>query len=78
MSRIHVNPSRTQYHEDDVDSRQLGHALEALHATTNEMEALCLVNYGFLRELVELIRQVQHPQEARQAHEGRNTIQQEE
>ena len=42
------------------------------------MEALSLVNQRLLRELAELTRQVQRPQEAQQAHEGRNTIPQEE
>ena len=42
------------------------------------MEALRLVNQRLLRELAEINRQVQRPQEAQQAREGRNTIPQEE
>ena len=61
-----------------MDSRQSGDALEALHAASNEMEAFRLVNQRLLRELAELTRQMQRPQEAQQAHEGRNTIPQEE
>ena len=62
---------------DDVDSRQPGDALEAFHATSNEMEALRLVDQHLLRELAELTRQGQRPQEAQQTREGRNTIPQE-
>ena len=78
MSRSHANPSRTQDQQDDVDSRQPGDALEALNAARNEMKALCLVNQHLLRELAELTKQVQCPQEAQQAREGNNTISQEE
>ena len=78
MSRSHANPPRTQDQQDDVDNRQLGDALEALHAARNEMEALRLVNQRLLRELAELTRQVQRPQEAQQTCESRNTIPQEE
>ena len=74
MSRSHANPSRMQDQQDDVDSRQPGDALEALHTASNEMEALRLVNQCMLKELAELTRQVQRPQEAQQAREGRNTI----
>ena len=42
--------------QDGVDSRQPGDALEALHAASNEMEALRLVNQRLLRELAELTR----------------------
>ena len=78
MSRSHANPPRTQDQQDDVDSKQPGDALGALHAISNEMEALRLVNQCLLRELAELTRQGQRPQEAQQAHEGRNTVPQEE
>ena len=78
MSRSHANPLRTQDQKDDVDSRQPGDALEALHAASNAMEALRLVNQCLLRELAELTRQGQCPQEAQQACKGRNTIPQEE
>ena len=78
MSRSHVNPLRTQDQQDDVDNRQPGDALGAPQAFSNEMEALHLVNQRLLRELAELTRQVQLPHEAQQAHEGRNSIPQEE
>ena len=42
------------------------------------MEALRLTNQRLLRELEQLARQIQRPQEARQAREGQNTITQEE
>ena len=61
-----------------MDSGQPGDDIEALHTTGNEMEALCLVNQHLLREFVELTRQVQRPQKAQQAPEGRNTIPHEE
>ena len=78
MSRSHANPLRTQDQQDDVDNRQTGDALGALHAVSNEMESLRLVNQRLLRELAELTRQVQRPQEAQQAREGPNNIPQEE
>ena len=78
MSRSHTHPPRTQDQQDDVDSRQPGDIPEALHATSNEMEALRLVNQRLLRELEELNRQVQRPQDEQQAHRGCDTIPQEE
>ena len=78
MSRSHANPLRRQDQQDDVDIRQPGDALEALHAASNKMEALRLINQHLLRELVELTRHVQCPQESQQAREGRNTVPQEE
>ena len=78
MSRSQLNPPRAQYQQDDVDNRQPRDNLGALHATRNEMEALRLVNQRLLRELEELTRQVQRPQEAQQAREGYNTNPQEE
>ena len=78
MSTSHANPPRTQDQQDDVDSRQPGDALGALHAASNEIEALCLVNQRLLKELAELTRQGQPPQEAQQAREGHNTVPQDE
>ena len=74
MSMTHANPPRTQDQQNDVDSRQPGDALGGLHSTSNKMEALRLVNQRLLRELAELTRQGQYPQEAQQAREGHNTI----
>ena len=78
MSRSHANPLRTQDQQDDIDSRQPGDVLGALHTTSNEMEALRLINQRVLRELAELTRRVQRPHDEQQAHGGRNTIPQEE
>ena len=78
MSRIHSNPPGTQDQQNHIDSRQPGDTPEALHVAGNEMEALRLVNQCLLRELAELTRQVQRPQKAQQACEGRNAIPQEE
>ena len=78
MSRSHANPPRTQDQQDNVDNRQPRDAPEALHAASNEMEALFLINQHLLRELAKLTRQGQCPQEAQQAREGHSTIPQEE
>ena len=64
----------TQDQQDDVDNRQPGDTLGALHVASNEMEGLRLFNQRLLRELAELNRQEQCLQEAQQAREGRNTI----
>ena len=78
MSRSHANSPRTQDQPDNVDNRQPKDIFGALNAASHEMEALRLVNQRLLRELVELTRQVQRPQDEQQAHRGRNTIPQEE
>ena len=71
-SKSYVNPPRMQDQQGDVDSRPPAGTLEAIQANTNEMEALRLTNQLMLRELEQLTRQLQHPQEARQAREGPN------
>ena len=73
-SRSHANPPRMQDQQGNVDRRPPGGTLETLHANTDEMEALRLTNQRLLRELEQLVRQIQRPQEARQAREGQNTI----
>ena len=78
ISRSHANPPRIQDQQGNIDSRPPGGTLETLHANTDKMEALRLTNQHLLRELEQLVRQIQRPQEARQAREGRNTITQEE
>ena len=78
MSMSHANPARTQDQQDDVDSQQPGDVPEALHALSNKMEALHLVNQRLLRELAKLNRQVQRPQGGQQAHGGCDTTPQEE
>ena len=55
----------------DADSRPPG-TVEAMQATTNEVEALRLVNQRLIEELEQLTRQMQHPRETRQTQEGRN------
>ena len=77
-SRNHANPPRMPDQEGDIDSRPPGGTLETLHANTDEMEALRLTNQSLLRELEQLTRKMQHPQEAQQAREGQNPITQEE
>ena len=77
-SRSHTNPSRMQDQQGNVDSRPLAGALETIHDNTNEMEALRLTNQRLIRELKQLTRQMQRPQEVRQAQEGHNTTPQEE
>ena len=77
-SRSHAIPPRMQDQQADVDSRPPRGALQTIHANTNEMKALRLTNQHLLRELEQLTRQMQHPQEARQARESRNTLPREE
>ena len=67
-----------QDQQGDLDSRPPRGTLETIHSNTNEMEVLRLTNQRLLRELENLTRQIQCPQEARQAREGHNTIPQEE
>ena len=73
-SRSHANPPRMQSQQGDIDSRPPRGTLETLHANTDEMEALRLTNQCLLRELEQLTRQMQSPQEARQTREGYNPI----
>ena len=77
-SSSHVNPPRMQDQQGNVDSRPPEGPLETIRANTDEMEALHLTNQCLLRELEQLTRQMQCPQEARQAREGQNPITQEE
>ena len=77
-SRSHANPPRMQDQQGNVDSRPPGGALETIHDNTNEMEALCLTNQRLIRELEQLTRQMQRPQEVRQAQEDHNTTPREE
>ena len=61
-----------------LDSRPPAGALETIHNNTNEMEALRLTNKPLIRELEQLTKQMQCPQEVRQAQEGHNTTPREE
>ena len=77
-SRSHANPSRMQDQPGGADSRPPGGVLETVQANTDEVEALRLTNQRLIEELKQLIRQMQHPWESRQAQEGHNTTPQEE
>ena len=70
-SRSNANPPRMQDLPGDADSRPPG-ALEAMQANTDEVEELRLANQRLIRELEQLIRQMQRPWEARQTQEGHN------
>ena len=75
-SRSHADPPRMKDQKGDIDSQPPGGTLETPHANTDEMEALHLTNQRLLRELEQLTRQMQRPQEARLTREGQNpTIQ---
>ena len=76
-SRSRANPPRMQDQQGNVDSRPPASALETIHDNTNEMEELRLTNQR-IRELEQLTRQMQRPQEVRQAQEGHNTTPQKE
>ena len=66
MSRSHADPPRTQDQQGDLDSRPPRDALETLQANIDEMEALRLTIQHLLRDLEELTRQMQRPQEEQQ------------
>ena len=67
--RSKANPPRMQNQPGNADSRPPG-ALEAMQASTNEVEALRLTNQRLIEELEQLTRQMQRSQEARQTQEG--------
>ena len=77
-SRNNANPPRMQDQPSGVDNRPPRVALETAQANTDEVEALRLTNQRLIRELEQLTRQMQHPQEVRQAQEGHNTTPREE
>ena len=60
---------RTQDHQGDLDSQPARDALETLQANTDEMEALRLTIQRLLRDLEELTKQMQQPQEELQHHD---------
>ena len=70
MSRSHANPPRAQDQQGDLDSRPLRDALETLQVNTDDIEALHLTNLRLLRDLEELTRQMQRPQEEQQHHDA--------
>ena len=67
-----------QDQQGNVDSQPPTGALETVHDNTNEMETLRLTNQRLIRELEQLTRQMQCPQEVRQAQEDHNTTPREE
>ena len=70
-SRSNANPPRMQDPPGDADSRPLD-TINAIRANTNEVEALRLINQRLIGELEQLTRQIQRPQDTRQAQEGHN------
>ena len=61
-------PPRTQDQQGDLNSQPTRDALETLQANTDEVEALRLPIQRMLRDLEELTRQMQQPQEELQHH----------
>ena len=68
MSKSHTNPPGTQDQQGDLDSQPIRDALETLQANTDEVETLHLTNQHLLRDLEELTRQMQRPQEEQKHH----------
>ena len=62
----------------DVDSRPPRGTLETVQVNTDEVEALRVTNQHLLKELEQLTRQIQCPQETRQARKGQNLVTREE
>ena len=77
-SKSHTNPPRMQDQQGDVDSQPPVGTPETIKVNTDEMEALRLTNQRLLRELEQLTKKMQRPQEARQARESPNPLTQEE
>ena len=63
-------PPRTQDQQGVLDSQPARDALETLQANTDEVEALRLTIQCLLRDLEELTRQMQQPQEELQHHDN--------
>ena len=70
-SRSNTNPPRMQDQPSNVVSRPLG-ALEIMQANKEEVEALRLTNQRLIRELEQLTRQMQRPQQVRPTQGGHN------
>ena len=77
-SRSHTNPPRMQDQPGDVDSRPPRGTLETVQVNTDEVEALRITNQHLLKELEQLTRQIQRPQETRHARKGPNPVTREE
>ena len=74
-SRSNANFPRMQ---DQPSSRPPGGALETVQVNTDEVEALHVTNQHLLKELEQLTRKIQHPQETRQAQKDQNPVTREE
>ena len=71
INRSNANPPRMQDQPGDVDSRPPG-TLEAMQDNTDEVEALRLTNQHLIRELEQLTRHMQCPQQVQPTQEGHN------
>ena len=76
--RSNANPPRMQDQPGGVDSRPPGGALETVKTNTDEVEALLVTNQHLMKELEQLTRKIQHPQETRQARKDQNPVTREE
>ena len=70
-SRSNANPPRMQDPPGDADNRPPD-IVEVMQGNTNEVEELRLINQRLIEELEQLTRQIQRPQDTRQAQEGHN------
>ena len=61
-----------------MDSRPPGGVLETVQANTDKVEALRVTNQHLLKELEQLTRKIQGPQETRQAQKDQNPVTREE
>ena len=73
-SKSHANPPRMQDQLGDVDSRPPGGTLETVQVNKDEVEVFRITNQHLLREFEQLTRQIQRPQETRQARKGQNLV----
>ena len=78
ISRSNANPPRMQDQSGSVDSQPPGGTLETMQVNTNEVGALRVTNQHLLKELEQLTRQIQCPQETRQARKDQNPVTREE
>ena len=77
-TRSHANPPRMQNQPGGVDSRPPGGTLETVQVNINEVEVLHFTNQHLLKELEQLTRQIQRPQQTRQTRKDQNTFTREE
>ena len=77
-SRSNANPQRMQDQPGDMDNRHPEGTLETMQVNTDEVEALRVTNQHLLKELKQLTRKIQRPQETRQTRKGQNPVTREE